>query len=256
MKPVHRGLWAALAALVAAQICYPLTTGTARAVLVVATVTGGCVVSVWHAATTRGYRNAAALVAVTMGGGLLVEIAGVATGFPFGRYEYSADLGPRIFGVPVVIPLAWTWMAWPAYLVAGRLVRNPVLGIAVAGFALAAWDLFLDPQMVAAGYWRWPDAGVALPGVPGIPVTNYLGWLIVAVVMMGLLRLTVPYRDGPDDGPMYVMYLWTFYSSVLAHAAFLGLPGSAAWGAVAMGAVAIPLTVVLARAPLARVVAP
>ena len=48
---------------------------------------------------------------------------------------------------------------------------------------------------------------------------------------------------------MYGLYLWTYYSSVLAHAVFLGLPGSAAWGAVAMGAVALPLTAQLMLRP-------
>ncbi len=35
---------------------------------------------------------------------------------------------------------------------------------------------------------------------------------------------------------MLALYLWTYASSVLAHAVFLGLPASAAWGALGMGA--------------------
>ena len=138
---------------------------------------------------------------------------------------------------------------------AGRLTRTPAFRIVVAGFALAAWDLFLDPQMVATGYWHWRDAAVTLPAVAGVPVTNYLGWLVVAVLMMALLMLVSGGTVGRQDGPMYGLYLWTYYSSVLAHAVFLDLPGSAAWGAVAMGAVAIPLTAALVRVPVARAVA-
>jgi hypothetical protein len=74
----------------------------------------------------------------------------VATGFPFGSYAYSPALGPRLLGVPVVIPLAWTWMAWPAWLVAGRLVTG-VFRVPLAGLTLAAWDLFLDPQWSPRG---------------------------------------------------------------------------------------------------------
>jgi uncharacterized membrane protein len=256
VNTVHKGMWTALAALIAAQICYPLTGAAARAALVIATVTAGCALSVWHAAATRGARTAGALVLVTTGGGLLVEVLGLVTGFPFGRYEYTGTLGPRLLGVPVVIPLAWTWMAWPAFLVAGRLTRTPVFRIVVAGFALAAWDLFLDPQMVAAGYWHWRDAATALPAVAGVPVTNYLGWLAVAVLMMALLMLTPGGSVGPQDWPMFGLYLWTYYSSALAHAVFLDLPGSAGWGAVAMGVVAIPLTAALARTQVTRAVAP
>jgi putative membrane protein len=191
-------------------------------------------------------------------------VVGRSTGFPFGDYDYtgtySSTLGPRILGVPLVIPLAWTWMAWPAWLAAGRLVQRPagrlvqrpapriaVAGprIAVAGIGLAAWDLFLDPQMVSEGYWQWAAPAATLPGVPDIPVTNHLGWLATAVALMALLG----WAAGPDpvpppvDAPMYAVYLWTYTSSILAHAVFLGLPVSAAWGAAGMGLVAVPLAV-------------
>jgi uncharacterized membrane protein len=234
--------WGWLAALVAAQISYPLTGGSARAALVVATVVAGCALSICHAALTRGIRAATWLALATIGGGLAVEVIGLATGFPFGRYGYGDALGPKVFGVPVVVPLAWTWMAWPSLIVAGRLTRTIGARVAVAGAALAAWDVFLDPQMVAAGYWRWTEPPVSLPGVPAVPLTNYIGWLAVATLMMALLAPRVR-PSTTEDGPMYGLYLWTYYSSVLAHAAFLGLPGSAAWGAVAMGAVAMPLTI-------------
>jgi putative membrane protein len=51
---------------------------------------------------------------------------------------------------------------------------------------------------------------------------------------------------------MYALYLWTYLSSVLAHLAFFGLPGSALWGGLAMGTVAVPLTIrLVARQPVA-----
>ena len=242
-------LWLPLGVLVLAQIAYPLTGGAARARLTVATVLLGYLLSVTHALLTRGRRTAEALVLVTTGGGLAVEALGVATGIPFGAYGYSGDLGPTLLGVPIVIPLAWTWMAWPAWLTAVRLVRSTARRIALAGLGLASWDVFLDPQMVAEGYWTWRHTTPALPGVPGIPIGNYLGWLVVAAAMMALLSRTAAptaHEPIPDDAPAYALYLWTYASSVLAHAVFLDLPGSAGWGALAMGSVAIPLMVTLA----------
>jgi putative membrane protein len=182
-----KGVWVGLGLLVVAQIGYPLTAAATRAGLVVVTVALGFALSVWHAAATRGVRTAAVLIAVTAGGGLLVESLGVATGVPFGAYAYSGDLGPKALDVPLVIPLAWTWMAWPAWLAALRITRHPVARVALAGAGLAAWDLFLDPQMVAEGYWTWADPEPALPGVPGIPIGNYLGWLAVGLAMMTIL---------------------------------------------------------------------
>ncbi|WP_091350053.1 carotenoid biosynthesis protein [Micromonospora rhizosphaerae] len=256
--------WALLAVLILAQICYPLTTGAARAGLTVATVVLGWLLSVGHALLSRGARTAAALVAVATGGGFAIEAVGVATGFPFGSYDYSGELGPKLAGVPLIIPLAWTWMAWPAWLTAIRLTTPgaPPAGdraawtrhvgrVTLAAVGLAAWDLFLDPQMVAEGYWVWRDAVPALPGLPRIPVSNYLGWLLFAVLLMSALRpLAGPAvdRTGRQDGPMFALYLWTYFSSVLAHAVFLRLPASAAWGAAGMAVAAVPLALVLLRA--------
>ena len=241
------------AAVVLAQVAYPLTpAGTARDRLTVATVLLFAAASVLHAATSRGVRAAVALVVVAGGGGLLAEAVGVATGVPFGRYSYAGTLGPTALGVPLVIPLAWVMMAWPAYLVGvrlgrGRLGPGPLARVAIAAAALASWDLFLDPQMVDAGHWHWSDPSPALPDVPTVPLTNYAGWALVALVLMALLDRTV--RTGPStlDGVPYALYLWTYASSVLALAAFFGLPAAALWGGLGMGAVALPLAWSLAR---------
>ncbi|MEU7924706.1 carotenoid biosynthesis protein [Micromonospora sp. NPDC049107] len=254
--------WTLLGVLVFAQICYPLTTGATRAGLTVATVVLGWLLSVGHALLSRGPRVAAALVAVATGGGFAIEAIGVATGVPFGSYDYSGELGPKLAGVPLIIPLAWTWMAWPAWLAAVRLTGGGTAGggttagrwvgrIALAALGLAAWDLFLDPQMVAEGYWVWRDATPALPGLTGIPVSNYLGWLLFAVLLMSALRpLAGPTAERTDrrDHPMVALYLWTYFSSILAHAVFLDLPASALWGAAGMAVTAVPLTVTLLRA--------
>jgi uncharacterized membrane protein len=250
----HGRLWVALAALVLAEIGYPLVGGVIRARLVVVTVVIGYAISVAHAVLSRA---ALPLVVVTTGGGFAVEAVGVATGFPFGVYSYSDALGPKLLGVPLVIPLAWTWMAWPAWLVAGRLVDG-LLRVPVAGLALASWDLFLDPQMVASGYWAWQDPRPALPGIPGIPISNYLGWLVVAVVLFAFLRpwSIRSYSARPNGttstSVMVALYLWTYASGVLAHAVFLGLPWSALWGAIGMGLVAVPLAVKVAPGLVAR----
>ncbi|MEV4275594.1 carotenoid biosynthesis protein [Actinoplanes xinjiangensis] len=236
--------WTLLGALILAQICYPLTGGGTRAALTVATVLIGVVLSVTHAWWFRGGRAAAALVGAAMLGGFAVEAVGVATGFPFGTYDYSGQLGPKLLGVPLIIPLAWTWMAWPAWLAALRVARGRAARIAVAAGGLAAWDLFLDPQMVAEGYWRWHDPVPALPGVPGIPVGNYLGWLGFAVLLMTVLSAVAGHSAAAperEDVPMLALWLWTYFSSVLAHAVFLDLPASAAWGGVLMGVAVLPL---------------
>jgi len=237
---------AALAvATVLLQTAYPLVSGHPRDVLTVVTVVAFFLASTSHAVLHRGAAWTVVFVAVTAGTGLLAEAVGTATGVPFGDYSYASSLGSKAFGVPLVIPLAWSMMAYPCLLVGQALTRSPLLAAVVGGGALAAWDLFLDPQMVEAGHWRWAHVRHALPGAPDIPVSNYLGWLAVAVVMVGVLQL-LPRRDRDDRQPA-ALFLWTYASSVLANAVFFGRPLTAVVGGVGMGVVAIPYVRALRR---------
>ena len=230
--------WALTGAAVLVQIGYPLVPDAGRAAVTVVSVLVFCAASVSDVARVHGLRGAAVLLAVAGGGGLAVEAVGVRTGFPFGGYAYTGDLGPAVLDVPAVVPLAWTMMAWPA-LVVGRVLARRLPVALVGGAALAAWDLFLDPQMVDAGHWRWTHPEPALPLVPGIPLTNYAGWLLVAVLIVGALHRLLP-AHGRPPGPASALYLWTYGSSVFAHLAFFGRPGAALIGGVVMGAVALP----------------
>lgn len=229
------------AAVVALQIAYPLVPqGPARDQLTVVIVLCFAAASVSHALVWRGARFALALVATTAGGGLAIEVLGVTTGVPFGEYRYTGSLGAQLFGVPLVVALAWTMMAYPAYVVSERIGGSVVWRIAVGGWALASWDLFLDPQMVQAGHWQWSTHG---PALAGIPLTNYLAWFAVAAAMMAALRALTPSHGAPaaDERLPLALYLWTYASSVLAHAVFLGLPMSAVAGGIGMGVVVVAL---------------
>lgn len=229
------------AAAVLAQIVYPLAPSDPLTVVIVLLFAAA---NVTHAWVVRGGRYAAGLVALAAGGGFAVEAVGVATGFPFGSYAYGDSLGPRLLGVPLVVPLAWVMMAYPAYVAAARLTARPLPRALVAGWAMAAWDLFLDPQMVAAGHWRWTDVGATVPGIPDVPAGNFLAWFAVGVAMAaGLDRLPrrPPRRGSAADRLPIALYLWAYASSLLAHLAFFGRPTVALAGGLGMGVVAIGL---------------
>lgn|GEM_PF-99830 len=240
-----------LAALtVGLQIAYPLAGEHGRTVLTVLTVLTFCATSVGHAARSRGRAWAAAFVAVCLPVAFAAEVVGVATGAPFGSYRYSGQLGPRLAGVPIIIPLAWAMMAYPAVVFAARAragwsgpLAGPAGGgehlraaLTVAG-VLAAWDLFLDPQMAAAGYWRW--SGPA-PALNGVPLVNTAGWLLVGSLLGGLVCALPgrPVAAGADRVPLALL-AWTYASSVLANLAFFGRPWVALSGGLGMGCVGI-----------------
>ncbi|MGW5383674.1 carotenoid biosynthesis protein [Nocardia sp. NPDC003963] len=238
-----------LVVLVGTQIAYPLTSGAARDAVTVAVVLLTAGTALLHAAVTRGIGYAAGFLVIVSGIGLAAEAVGTATGIPFGAYEYAdGRLGPELFDVPLVVPLAWTGGLYPIWVVAGLLCPGPVTRIAATAIGAVGWDLFLDPQMVADGQWQWAVTDSGLPGLAEIPWTNYLGWLAVAAVMAG--ALTGWERSAARSariGVPVVMFLWTWLGSALAHAVFLGLPYSAGYGAVVLGVLGIPLLVRLVR---------
>jgi len=259
-RPSRRGdaLWlpaVLAAATVLVQISYPLLDGESLRTATVTVVLLFCLTSLAHAGLNLGAATAVRLLAVAGGAGLAAEAVGVRTGLPFGPYTYAGTLGPQVLGVPVVVPLAWTMMAYPCLLLGRRLTRGQDAGrtaaiAMVGGAALASWDLFLDPQLVAAGHWTFDDPTPALPGVPGIPLTNYAGWLLVAVVMVAVLDVALPGTDGLDRRALAVpsaLLAWTWLGSTLANLAFFGRPAVAGWGFVAMGLTVGPYLLSLRR---------
>ncbi|WP_230204800.1 carotenoid biosynthesis protein [Parafrankia elaeagni] len=271
--------WVAAAVTIGLQISYPLTSGDQRAAVTVFSVVAFFTASVSATAVTHGPARATAAAGAAGGIGLLAEAVGVHSGWPFGDYSYGTALGPKLAGVPVVVPLAWTMMGLPALMLGRRCAarldrtgrpaaarrataRRAVTALA-GGATLTAWDLFLDPQMVAEDYWSWESGGG--PALNGIPVSNAAGWLLVGIVVTGALAALLPESNaaasaagpgGPaartrgrggghtggagvpaDPGRRVLMVLlvWTYLSSVLANLAFFGRPGVALAGGVAMG---------------------
>ncbi|AWB93980.1 carotenoid biosynthesis protein [Aeromicrobium chenweiae] len=229
---------------------FPFTDGGSNRLTILSVVLLSAAALV-HVTATRGPTSALGLLLVAGGGGLVAEAVGVHTGIPFGSYDYTGTLGPEVLGVPAVVPLAWLMMAYPALLAARRLAGSyrPLVPV-LAGWALTTWDVFLDPQMVDAGHWRWDHPTPSLPGVEDIPLTNFAGWLVVAVVMCTVLdRVVARTPRAATDGDLLplTVFLWTYASSVLAHALFFGRPPVALVGGLLMGTVAIPLAVQLVR---------
>jgi uncharacterized membrane protein len=230
-----------LAALAAAQVVYgrhgrggrepPPAATRAIVGLMLAT-------SAAEAAAARHARRRLALLGAAGAVGFGAEVAGVATGRPFGAYRYSDRLGPRVRGVPLLAAAAWALLARPAWVVAGLLAgRRRVSRVALAAGALTAWDVFLDPRMVREGYWTWPGGG----RYEGVPASNFAGWLVTATAVFCLFAMAdgdaEPARDG--DGAL-ALYVGTWAGETFANAALWRRPRVAAAGGLAMGAFAVP----------------
>jgi uncharacterized membrane protein len=200
-----------------------------------------------HLYVSRGARAAVTmlLLCFTVAGSL--EILSIQTGVPYGWYAYSQKLGPGLAGVPLLVPLCWQMMAWNAASVA-RLIAPNRWFVVVAALALIAWDVFLDPQMVRAGLWIWARQGEYV----GIPLENYLGWLLTALILFAafsrLVRAPVDSQvDSQVDSRLtwfavlpVLSYAWTWFGSSIVNLFWWGQPVVAMAGFVAMGLFAVP----------------
>lgn len=189
----------------------------------------------WQKLGARAALKLAVGVAVL---GFAAEFLGSKTGFPFGAYYYTSALQPQLAGVPLLIPLAWLMMlpsAWAVGSVLARRFAPPTRFLwAQAGFsalAMTAWDLFLDPQMVAWGLWVWHDSS---GGFFGIPWSNYAGWLLVS----GSITLILRPNHLPERLLLW-MYAVTWILQSIGLAFFWGQPAPAGIGFLIMGGFAL-----------------
>lgn len=188
----------------------------------------------WHAWGAK--KTAVVLVTVPVIA-WLSEFVGHNTGFPFGAYYYTERLQPQVGGVPILVPLAWLMMLPPAWAMASLILRGRQrrwVFAAVSALVFTAWDLFLDPQMVAWDLWRWTEPGTFT--YFGIPWINFAGWLLVSFVMTMVVSLVVGINRLPIM-PLSLIYIVTWTLQSIGHLVFWGLPGSGIVGAVVMGAV-------------------
>ena len=143
--------------------------------------------SLAHCAVCEGVRRTAVFFGLSAVVSWLLEEIGVRSGLIYGPYHYSGMLGPKLGHVPVIIPLAWFMMIYPAWMVARALLRGvetrTVPGIAglavVAALVMTAWDTVMDPGMSAAGNWVWEQGGPYF----GVPLRNYAGWLLTTFLV-------------------------------------------------------------------------
>ncbi|WP_153345385.1 carotenoid biosynthesis protein [Nocardia aurantia] len=148
-------------------------------------------VSAWTAYRARGLVVFVAIAAVVS---FLAEACSIATGFPFGHYTHHTA-GPAPLGVPIPVVAGWVVLAWLAWTVARALTRGESGVIEtrdrfttplVAAFVLGGYDFVLDP---VAGTVRGLYSYASPSGQFGVPLTNFLGWLLTGWVICQLFAL-------------------------------------------------------------------
>jgi putative membrane protein len=156
------------------------------------------------------------------------ELTGTKTGWPFGGYEYTGFLGPKLLGrVPVAVPLSWFYMGFASFVLADAIAaqlrwRNRTLWSIVLGtWLLTAWDLVLDPSMAApqmqyVHFWIWHESGAYF----GMPLRNLAGWFGTGLLFIAAGRLLwnerVPRAVPPVALPFAIYAVNVAWSMVLS----------------------------------------
>jgi len=153
-----------------------------------------------HGAVRYGWRGLVTFIVICLVVSNAFENLSILTGFPFGHYHYTADLGPKLFLVPVLIGPAYFATGYLAWVVGNVLVgevrrRSSTLAtIAVpfiAAFVMVMWDLTLDPRAsTIQGQWIWEQGG----GYFGVPLINFVGWFLTVYIFLQLFAIAV--RSG------------------------------------------------------------
>ncbi|PSO08960.1 hypothetical protein B9Q04_02910 [Candidatus Marsarchaeota G2 archaeon BE_D] len=102
--------------------------------------------------------------------GFIFEFLGVHTGFPFGRYYYTAGLGYQLLGVPIIIPFLWSTLSYFSYLPTGSLFVFPWFMVVI--------DLTVDP-LFSRFDWHWLSPGQYF----GLPITNFVSWYLISLLI-------------------------------------------------------------------------
>jgi uncharacterized membrane protein len=211
-------LYFGVIAVIGLQIAYPLVHGVLLRDITLATVFFGAVAMLFHSYLAYGPFFAINFAVITFAYSLAIETVGVKTGWPFGRYYYDHSLGVQIFGVPLLVPLAWMMLSYPI-LIAARLAAAHWVFL-YGGVGLMIWDLFLDPQMVDAGRWSWKIVGPHVPYEPMIPLSNAAGWLFAGMGLMALLHKILPRdrrKNSIDSLAPDILLLWTLIGGVIGN---------------------------------------
>jgi uncharacterized membrane protein len=148
-----------------------------------------------HGAAQYRLRDALVFAVLTLVISNIFENMSILTGFPFGNYHYSDNLGWKIFLVPVLIGPAYLGMGYLSWTLARVLIGDTdnstvrVVGVPlIASFLMVAWDLTFDPwSSTLIGSWIWHDGGSFF----GVPFSNFIGWYFTVYVFFQLFALYV-----------------------------------------------------------------
>lgn len=143
--------------------------------------------------------------------GMLTESIGANTGLLFGDYSYGAALGPKIFGVPLMIGMNWVMLSFIVYSVVNefKFLSNLTLiaKVSLASLLMVILDYFLEPFAIKYGLWTWAEVKP--------PLYNYICWFFISFIILYFLERMNLKSEKPISkwvyGIMIVFFILTAF---------------------------------------------
>jgi uncharacterized membrane protein len=242
MKRLTSILWALVAAYAVVTLVVTVFPGVIPVPILIPLLTLVPVAfALLHGARRYGWAAMLVFLVISLGVSNVLENLSILTGFPFGHYYYTDNLGPKLFLVPILIGPAYFgtgYLAWVLGTVLIGDIRSRGSAFTtfavpfIASFLMVAWDLAMDPtNSTIRQSWIWQQGG----GYFGVPLTNYLGWSFTVYVFFQLFALYLHFRRPGSDVeahglpisyfvPATVMYAVIGLGVVLAYV--VGVPHS------------------------------
>jgi len=162
-----------------------------------------------------GWRRTLVFLASVWPVALVAELSSTRTGFPFGLYHYTGlthDQELFIADVPFIDSLSFVFLAYASFCLArialaGRTAPRWALALA-AGVLMMALDVVIDPLAVLGDRWFlgrlffYDQPGVYF----GVPISNFVGWVIVGAVGVGVFLAVVKNHVGTRVWPGVALY--------------------------------------------------
>lgn len=155
----------------------------------------------------------------------LTENLSIVTGFPFGDYHHTDNMGPRILYVPIIVGPIFAAAGYLAWMLSGILLGDvfrdrPVGGIArplLAAFLTTSWDLCVDAIGGTLNRdWVWADGGPWF----GVPLMNFVGWMLT---MWLIFQLFSAYLARTAARPRVISPSLPYWNQVIAYWTLIAL---------------------------------
>ena len=149
------------------------------------------------------------------------EYSSINNGFPYGWYYYVDSTSDRelwVAGVPFFDSLSYVFLSYCSYATAllvlspvrkikgdlvlletGRL-RRSFSALLLGSLFQVFLDIIIDPVALQGSRWflgriyGYREAGLHF----GVPISNYLGWLLVSALLIGALQLIDRFKSGRE----------------------------------------------------------